>query len=77
MLAQKFSPPESELPTRPFNAVSLLRSEAAPAGRTHLMLVRTPRPTPRGLAWALKGGALPLDALALTSMLRLERLNLG
>lgn len=77
MFAKKLSHSESEVPTRPFNARPAPRFEAVPPVHTHLMLVRTPKPTPRGLAWARRGGAEALDAVGLTSMLRLERLNLG
>jgi hypothetical protein len=48
-----------------------------PAARTHIMLVRAPHPTPRGLAWARREGTQSYDATHLESMLRLERLNLG
>jgi hypothetical protein len=41
------------------------------------MLVRAPRPTPRGLAWARREGANALDSKRLESMLIAERLNLG
>lgn len=77
MLAKKLSCSESEMPTRPFNPRPAPRFEAAPAVRTHLLLVRTPRPTPRSLAWARRGGAQAIDEAGLTSMLQLERLNLG
>lgn len=75
MLAKKLSKSNSELPTRPNNPRPP-RFEAVPAGRTHLMLVRAPSPTPRSLAWARRDGAT-VDASRLESMLRLERLNLG
>ncbi|HVY31750.1 MAG TPA: hypothetical protein VHB79_34680 [Polyangiaceae bacterium] len=41
------------------------------------MLVSLPKATPRGLAWARRGGAQSFDAARLESMLRFERLNLG
>ena len=77
MLAKKLSHSKSELPTRPFHELPAPRFEAMPASRTHLMLVKTPKPTPRGLAWARGGAAQTFDANGLTAMLRLERLNLG
>jgi hypothetical protein len=77
MLAKKLSTLDSELPTRPLNARPTPRSESVPASPTHLMLVRAPRPTPRSLAWAHREGAQSYDSVALESMLRLERLNLG
>lgn len=77
MFAKKLSHSVSDIPTRPFNARPAPRFEAVPPVRTHLMLVRTPKPTPRSLAWARRGGARAFDATGLTSMLRLERLNLG
>lgn len=77
MLAKDLSPVCSELPTRPVNARPAPRFEAVPASRTHLMLVRAPRPTPRGLAWAGRDGERELDPRSFESMLRLERLNLG
>ncbi|HKY34336.1 MAG TPA: hypothetical protein VJN18_00220 [Polyangiaceae bacterium] len=51
--------------------------EPVASARTHLLLVHSPSPTPRGLAWARRGGAPAFDAAGLQSMLRLERLNLG
>jgi hypothetical protein len=77
MLAKKLLRSESELPTRPFNQPPAPRFEAVSSPRTHLMLVRTPKPTPRSLAWARRGGGQSFDALRLTAMLRYERLNLG
>lgn len=79
MLAKKISQPDSELPTRPFNERPAPRFEAVPSARTHLMLVRAPSPTPRGLAWARRDGAQEreLDTSRLESMMRFERLNLG
>ena len=74
MQALKLPPPD-ELPTRPFNARPAPRLEQPSC--THLMLVRAPDPTPRGLAWARREGAQGLDSVQLESMLRLERLNLG
>ena len=75
MLAKKISIPDSELPTRPIQARPVLEP-VAPV-RTHLLLVRSPSPTPRSLAWARRGAAPGFDATGLQSMLRLERLNLG
>jgi len=77
MLAKKFLTPNSELPTRPLNARPTPRFEAAASAPTHLMLVHTPEPTPRGLAWARREGTQSFDSAALEFMLRLERLNLG
>lgn len=82
MLAKKPSKYNSELPTRPVNERPLARFEEVPPGRTHLMLVRTPSPTLRSLAWARRDSAslsasTTIDASRLESMLRLERLNLG
>jgi hypothetical protein len=76
MLAKKHSNSDSELPTRPLNARPA-RFEGVPSARTHLMLVRSPQPTPRSLAWARREGTQGFDATRLQSMLRLERLNLG
>jgi hypothetical protein len=77
MLAHKLLRSDSELPTRPLNERPAPRCEAALAPHTHLMLVRTPQPTPRSLAWARHGDAQAFDATRLTAMLRFERLNLG
>lgn len=77
MLAEKLSHDDSELPTRPVNARPVARFESMQPVRTHLMLVSAPKPTPRGLAWARRGGAHAFDASRLESMLRFERLNLG
>jgi hypothetical protein len=77
MLAKKLSTSDSELPTRPFNERPTPRFEAVASARTHLMLVRAPGPTPRGLAWARREGAREIEASRLESMLRFERLNLG
>ena len=77
MLAEKLSISDSELPTRPLNARPLARFESAPTQRTHLMLVSAPNASPRGIAWARRGGAESLDSVRLQSMLRFERLNLG
>ncbi|RYZ10005.1 MAG: hypothetical protein EOO73_00005 [Myxococcales bacterium] len=74
MLAKKITASESEVPTRPFNSRPAPRLDASP---THLMLVRAPSPTPRGLAWARRGGSQELDATRLVVMLRCERLNQG
>jgi hypothetical protein len=73
MLAHKLSLTRSDLPTRSINELPL----PVEAARTHLMLVRTPKPTPRALAWARRKNAEAFDALRLLSMLRSERLNLG
>lgn len=77
MLAENLSHLPSEEPTRPVNMRPTPRFEAVPPQRTHLMLVRSPSPTPRSLAWARRGNAQPFDATRLESMLRSERLNLG
>jgi hypothetical protein len=77
MLAKKFSSSPSDIPTRRFNARPSRPLEPVPASRTHLLLVQSPAPTPRGLAWARRGDDLALDATGLQTMLRLERLNLG
>lgn len=77
MLAEKLSSTESEQPTRPLNLRPTPRFEAVAPQRTHLMLVSSPSPTPRSLAWARRGGTQPFDSARLQSMMRLERLNLG
>lgn len=77
MLAHQLSTIESELPTRPLNERPAPRLEATAVARTHLMLVRAPSPTPRGLAWARRKGAREIDSSRLESMMRFERLNLG
>ena len=77
MLAKKLSSSDSELPTRPVNVRPDTHFEQVPPLRTHLLLVRSPSPTPRSLAWARRGAVAGLDAPRLQSMLRLERLNLG
>jgi hypothetical protein len=77
MQAAKISRADSDLPTRPINDRPQPRFEPLPATRTHLMLVRTPKPTPRSLAWARRKQAEAFDATRLESMLRAERLNLG
>lgn len=77
MQALKLSSLDSDLPTRPINERPVPRFEPVPSGRTHLMLVRTPKPTPRSLAWARRKNAEAFDAGRLESMLRSERLNLG
>lgn len=77
MHALKLSTVDSDLPTRPINERPLPRFEPVQNARTHLMLVRTPKPTPRSLAWARRKNTEGLDATRLTSMLRSERLNLG
>ena len=77
MLAKQLPKSESEQPTRPSHPRPLSRFEAVPPTYTHLMLVPTPSPTPRSLAWARREGTQALNAARLESMLRLERLNLG
>lgn len=78
MLAKKLTHSDSEEPTRPSNPRPIVpRFEAVPAQRTHLMLVPTPSPTPRSLAWARSETTRSFNAVRLASMLRLERLNLG
>jgi hypothetical protein len=77
MLAKKVSSSNSDLPTRPLNARPALPFETISSARTHLMLVRAPSATPRGLAWAERKGAQGIEPSRLESMLRLERLNLG
>ena len=77
MLAKKLSNSNSELPTRPHNPRPVPRFESVAPLRLHLMLVRAPNPTPRGLAWARREGTHDYDAVRLESMLRHERLNLG
>jgi hypothetical protein len=77
MLAQKLPSSTSELPTRPFNQLPAPRFEEVAPSRTHLMLVKTPKPTPRSLAWARRKGTDAFDSVRFTVMLQLERLNLG
>jgi hypothetical protein len=77
MLAKNLSPRDSELPTRPFNPRPSGTFETVSSAPVHLMLVRAPRPTPRGLAWARREGAHAFDSKRLESMLIAERLNLG
>ena len=77
MLAKTLSKTNSELPTRPLNERPTPRFEAVSPARTHLMLVRAPAPTPRGLAWARRDHEQGIDSSRLESMLRSERLNLG
>jgi hypothetical protein len=74
MLAKRFSPIDSDIPTRPLNALPTPRTEPT---QTHLMLVRAPGPTPRSLAWARRDGAQTFDSKRLEVMLRHERLNQG
>jgi hypothetical protein len=77
MLAKKVTSSTSELPTRPFNPRPAPHFEEVAPSRTHLMLVKTPKPTPRSLAWARREGSDAFDGRRLTVMLQLERLNLG
>lgn len=77
MLAKKLSSVDSELPTRPIHPRPSPTLEPVTPVRTHLLLVRSPSPTPRGLAWARRGQGPGFDATRLQTMLRLERLNLG
>jgi hypothetical protein len=77
MLAHKLLLTNSDIPTRPINDPPLPAEGAGQGARTHLMLVRTPKATPRALAWARAKDAEAFDALRLQSMLRSERLNLG
>lgn len=77
MLAKKLLSSDSELPTRPLNLRPAPRFEAVAPQRTHLMLVPSPSPTSRSLAWARHGGSQGFDAARLEAMLRYERLNLG
>jgi hypothetical protein len=76
MLAKKLSNSVSDLPTRPFNPRPAPRFEGVASQRTHLMLVREPLLTPRGLAWA-QDDREEFDSARLQAMLRFERLNLG
>jgi hypothetical protein len=77
MLAKKASNSDTELPTRPIHPRPTRSFEQVPPSRTHLLLVRSPSPTPRNLAWARRGQTPAFEASRLESMLRLERLNLG
>lgn len=77
MLAKKLSKTDSDLPTRPTNARPTPRFDAVPPAPTHLMLVRAPSATPRGLAWARRQRELEIEPARFESMMRLERLNLG
>jgi hypothetical protein len=43
----------------------------------HLMLVRTPRLTPRGLAWLQRSHTGEFDGLQLQRLIRMEKLSLG
>jgi hypothetical protein len=43
----------------------------------HLMLVRTPRLTPRGLAWVQRSQQGEFDGLQLQRLIRMEKLSLG
>jgi hypothetical protein len=43
----------------------------------HLMLVRTPRLNPRGLAWVKRSQQGEFDGLQLQRLIRMEKLSLG
>ena len=43
----------------------------------HLMLVRTPRLNPRGLAWLQRSQQGEFDGLQLQRLIRMEKLSLG
>jgi hypothetical protein len=43
----------------------------------HLLLVRTPSLTPRGLAWLQRSHTGEFDGLQLTRLIRMEKLSLG
>jgi len=75
MLAEEFPP--TEAPTRPIGPRPVARAENAPARRTHLMLVGTPRFSARGLAWLRRSSSLEFDGIELQRMITLERLSLG
>jgi len=75
MLAEEF--PLTEAPTRPIGPRPVARAESAPARRTHLMLVGTPRFSPRGLAWLRRSSGAEFDGVELQRMITLERLSLG
>jgi len=77
MLAKQRITIDSELPTRPLEARPSSPLEPVRPAHIHLLLVPSPSPTPRSLAWARRGSSPVFDATALQSMLRLERLNLG
>ncbi len=72
MFAKSIAHFDAERPTLPCTP-----EPAAPSApsRTHLMLVREPSLTPRGLVWAQ--AKLPFDGRDLQRLLLLERLNLG
>jgi hypothetical protein len=75
MLALEF--PISEVPTNPIGPRPLALAESAPVRRTHLLLVGTPRMSPRGLAWMKRRPGADFDGTGLQRMLTLERLSLG
>lgn len=77
MLAKNFSSEESEKPTRPYHPRPTARFEAVTPVRTRLMLVRTPSPTPRNLAWARRQGTPAPNRARLQAMLRMELSNRG
>ncbi len=43
----------------------------------HLMLVRTPKITPRGLAWLQRSQQGEFDGVQLQRLIRMEKLSLG
>lgn len=75
MLAEEFPP--TEAPTRPIGPRPIARAESAPARRTHLMLVGTPRLSLRGLTWLRRSTSADFDGIELQRMITLERLSLG
>jgi hypothetical protein len=75
MLAYEFS--IDEAPTRPIGPRPVALAPTAPARRTHLMLVGTPRLSVRGAIWLRHRAEAEFDGVALQRMLTLERLSLG
>ncbi|MET0793153.1 MAG: hypothetical protein ABW061_16655 [Polyangiaceae bacterium] len=54
------------------------RSSAPPGdSKVHLLLVRTPRLNPRGLAWLQRAQQAEFDGLQLQRLIRMEKLSLG
>ncbi len=58
-------------------APSLPASPNQDSKRVHLMLVRTPKLTPRGVAWLERSEQAEFDGVQLQHLIRMEKLSLG
>ncbi len=76
MFAHNACAPVASLPSTT-STTSVTSAPPSEQKVVHLMLVRTPRLNPRGLAWLQRSHHGEFDGLQLQRLIRMEKLSLG